>query len=113
MENLGFYDPRSTNPEAQKSLDVERAKAWLERGALPSETVRSIFKGMGVYEGQTAKAPRKRPGRRVKTKTRERRVAEKAARTEKKTARQSARLAAKRAAQKAAAAEAESSESAE
>lgn len=104
LETLGLYDPVSPNPEAQITLDVERAKAWLAEGALPSDTVRSIFKRQGVYEGVEPKKPRKRKGRYARTKKREARLAAKAARTEKKTARQSERQTVKREAAKAAAA---------
>ena len=102
LETLGLYDPVSPNPEAQITLNVERAKAWLAEGALPSDTVRSIFKRQGVYEGVEPKKPRKRKGRYTQTKKREAKLAAKKARAEKKTARQTERLTAKREAAKAA-----------
>lgn len=42
VEVLGHYDPRK-DPAVVK-IDAERAKYWLERGAKPSETVRSLLK---------------------------------------------------------------------
>jgi small subunit ribosomal protein S16 len=38
---LGFYDPLR-NP-AEFKIDLERAKYWLDRGAKPSETVKSLL----------------------------------------------------------------------
>jgi len=42
VEVLGHYDPRREPPEV--SIDAERATYWIERGARPSETVRSLLK---------------------------------------------------------------------
>lgn len=42
IEELGLYDPRAT--PAQVRINVERAAYWMERGAKPSETVRSLLK---------------------------------------------------------------------
>jgi small subunit ribosomal protein S16 len=43
---LGHYNPR-TNP-ADIKVDAERARAWLAKGALPTDTVRSLLKKAGV-----------------------------------------------------------------
>lgn len=40
IEQLGFYDPRK--PDFR--LDFERYKTWLETGARPSDTLRSLVK---------------------------------------------------------------------
>ncbi|MEZ5975780.1 MAG: 30S ribosomal protein S16 [Planctomycetota bacterium] len=104
LENLGLYDPVSPNKEMQTTLDVERARHWLTNGALPSETVRSIFKRAGVYKDfGKPKEKRDRSGRKKATKTSQARVAAKTARAERKTKRSQDRVAAKRAAAKAAA----------
>jgi small subunit ribosomal protein S16 len=87
LENLGLYDPIAAKPEAQLSLNVERAKHWIAAGAQPSETVRSIFKRNGVFEDAPPKKKRDRSGRKAKTKTGEHRVAAKQARAELKAAR--------------------------
>jgi small subunit ribosomal protein S16 len=42
VEALGYYDPRR-NP-AEIKLDRERLDYWIERGAQPTETVRSLIK---------------------------------------------------------------------
>ncbi len=46
LEYLGHYNPM-TNP-AQVSLDAEKVKKWLDLGAEPSDTVRSLIKQAGV-----------------------------------------------------------------
>jgi small subunit ribosomal protein S16 len=51
IESLGHYNPR-TKP-ATVHVDAERAKHWLEHGALPSETVLSLFKKTGVVAAST------------------------------------------------------------
>ena len=42
VENIGYYDP-CRNP-ADVKIDRERVDYWIERGAQPSETVRSLIK---------------------------------------------------------------------
>ena len=42
IENLGTYDPRKTGDNFK--VDLERAKQWIQKGAQPSDTVRSILK---------------------------------------------------------------------
>lgn len=107
IETLGLYDPISKELDAQVKLDVERAKHWIRQGALPSETVRSILKKNGVYEGMPAPKARKRTGRKTVTNKRKRRIARRADTTARKDARRNGRIEAKRAA---AAASAESAE---
>lgn len=106
LETLGLYDPIARDAERQATLDVERARHWLQAGALPSETVRSLFLRMGVYEGGAppVRKKRDRSGRKKVTATRTRRVAAQAERAASKTARRAERLGAKRTAAKAAAA---------
>lgn len=45
IESLGYYNPIS--PE-QLEMDVDKAVDWLNRGAKPSETVRSLLVKSGV-----------------------------------------------------------------
>ena len=84
-------------------------------GAQPSETVRSIFKAQGVWDGgsQPAKAKRDRSGRKQATKTGRARQAAKDGRAVAKEARRSTRQEARRAAAAAAAAAAAESSSEE
>lgn len=43
LEFLGYYNPMTNPPDIK--LDVEKVKAWLDRGAEPTDTVRSLMKG--------------------------------------------------------------------
>lgn len=107
LETLGLYDPIADDKEKQVTLKVERAQHWLSVGAIPSPTVRSIFKRQEVYTGDFAPKPqtkRDRSGRKKTTAKGTRRAAVQTMRTERKATRQSERIAAKRAAAKTAAA---------
>ena len=42
IEQIGNYDPKK--PGVNWNVDVDRAEYWIERGAQPSDTVRSIIK---------------------------------------------------------------------
>lgn len=46
VERIGSYNP-NTNP-ATITLDFDKALSWLDKGAKPSETVRSILRREGV-----------------------------------------------------------------
>ena len=46
-EKIGMYNP-NTNP-ATVDLNFERALYWVETGAQPTDTVRNILSGEGVY----------------------------------------------------------------
>jgi small subunit ribosomal protein S16 len=46
LENLGTYDPLR-EPE-DVSVKTERIKYWIEKGATPTATVKSIFKKQGL-----------------------------------------------------------------
>jgi small subunit ribosomal protein S16 len=46
IETLGHYNPR-TEP-IEFSVDEEKAKAWLAKGAQPSETIVRLFKQAGI-----------------------------------------------------------------
>ncbi len=107
LETLGVYDPVSPKEELRLTLDVERAKHWISVGATPSDTVNSIFRRQGVYEGRVVKRGKKRVGRKVATKAKANRAETKGKRAELKDARRAQRVAAKKAAAAAAAAPAE------
>ena len=47
LEELGYYDPASKNPEAQVNLKQERVEYWLKVGAQPSDTARDLLKRLG------------------------------------------------------------------
>jgi small subunit ribosomal protein S16 len=46
IDTLGHYNPR-TEP-IELNVDAEKAKAWLAKGAQPSETVVRLFKQAGI-----------------------------------------------------------------
>lgn len=46
IETIGHYNPRSEPIEL--NVDVEKAKAWLEKGARPSDTVARLLRAAGV-----------------------------------------------------------------
>jgi small subunit ribosomal protein S16 len=48
IEELGFYDPIEKEQEKQVRFDRDRVLYWLSQGALPTETVASIFKRHGI-----------------------------------------------------------------
>ena len=47
LENVGTYNPL-TDP-ADISLKQERIKYWIEKGAIPTDTVKSLLKKEGVF----------------------------------------------------------------
>ena len=49
IETIGHYNPRMEPVEV--SIDAEKAKQWLAKGAQPSDTVRRLFKQAGVMPG--------------------------------------------------------------
>ena len=52
LEILGTYNPHSEKPDVQ--VKPELLKKWLENGAQPTDTVRSLLKASKQWPGQTA-----------------------------------------------------------
>lgn len=48
IENVGTYDP-TKNPAVVK-LNNDKAQAWLDKGAQPTDTVRQILKNAGLLD---------------------------------------------------------------
>lgn len=48
IEEIGYYDP--TKEPSVVNVDAEKAKAWLAKGAQPTETVKNILKKEGIIE---------------------------------------------------------------
>jgi small subunit ribosomal protein S16 len=46
LEAIGFYDPLTQPPTIK--IDLEKAQAWLSKGALPSNTVRQLLARAGA-----------------------------------------------------------------
>lgn len=47
IDEIGTYNP--TKDPAIIEIDAEKALKWIETGAQPSDTVKSLFKKAGVY----------------------------------------------------------------
>ncbi len=59
IEALGFYNPR-TEPSTMK-VNAEKALAWLQKGARPSDAARVVLERTGVlrqWEESRKRAPR-------------------------------------------------------
>ena len=48
IEEIGTYNPLMDPPAI--NIDADAAKKWLEKGAQPTETAKSILKKSGVIE---------------------------------------------------------------
>ncbi len=46
IETLGHYNPR-TEP-VELVVDADKARAWLDKGAQPSDTVARLFRQVGI-----------------------------------------------------------------
>lgn len=50
IETLGHYNPR-TEP-VEFVVDADKAKAWMAKGAKPSDTVARLFRNAGVLPAE-------------------------------------------------------------
>ena len=48
IEEIGYYNPQIEPAEVK--LDADKAKAWLAKGAQPTETVKSLLKKSGIVD---------------------------------------------------------------
>lgn len=48
IEEIGYYNP-ITEPSEVK-IDAELAQKWLNNGAIPTDTVRALFKKQGILK---------------------------------------------------------------
>ncbi len=46
LDTIGHYNPRTDPVDVQ--IDADKAKAWLAKGARPSETVARLFRSAGI-----------------------------------------------------------------
>jgi small subunit ribosomal protein S16 len=63
LDTLGHYNPR-TEP-AEVAIDADKARAWLAKGARPSDTVVRLFRIAGVTEAPATATAAASPRRRV------------------------------------------------
>ena len=48
IEEIGYYNPQ-TEP-AEIKIDADKAKAWIAKGAQPTDTVKSLLKKSGIVD---------------------------------------------------------------
>ncbi len=51
LEKVGTYDP--LKDPAEVMLNPDRIKYWIDKGAIPSDTVKSLFKKEGIFAKTT------------------------------------------------------------
>ncbi len=49
IEIIGTYNPRGADG-SQVVVDGDKARAWIAKGATPTETVQSLLKRAGVFQ---------------------------------------------------------------
>ena len=79
IEKLGTYNPLlPKDSEERVKMDIDAIKAWLEKGAQPTERVSRMLEAAGVLEKKTRSNPKKAlPGKKAQERAEEK--AEKAA----------------------------------
>jgi small subunit ribosomal protein S16 len=50
LETIGHYNPRTEPIEV--NIDADKAKAWLAKGAKPSDTVVRLFRNAGILPAE-------------------------------------------------------------
>jgi small subunit ribosomal protein S16 len=50
IETIGHYNPRTEPVEV--TIDADKARAWLAKGARPSDTVERLFKNAGILPAE-------------------------------------------------------------
>ena len=60
IERLGTFDPLKAKDAADRLvLDQEKAKAWMAKGAQPTDRVARLLDGLGVMKRETRNNPQK------------------------------------------------------
>jgi small subunit ribosomal protein S16 len=54
IEEIGYYNPLSKPAEIK--IDEEKASDWMQKGAIPTDTVKHLFKSVGLTTGKSAPA---------------------------------------------------------
>ena len=70
IEKLGHYDPLEKNKEKEVVIDLERVKYWLDKGAIPSDSVSELLLRKGIKHKYAAE----RKTRRTQARTRARKA---------------------------------------
>jgi small subunit ribosomal protein S16 len=66
IETLGHYNPRKDPVEFE--VDADKAKAWIAKGALPSDTVARLFRNAGVLPPDSGRQYPEKPAKAEKPK---------------------------------------------
>ena len=64
IDKIGFYDPKSE--PVTLTVDVEKAKDWLNKGVQPTETVKNLLVKAGAPEKSERLSPSKTKGKKKK-----------------------------------------------
>jgi small subunit ribosomal protein S16 len=54
IDVIGTYAPKAKVEAEQITVDAEKARAWLDKGATASETVNSLLRKAGLFRTPTA-----------------------------------------------------------
>lgn len=54
IDVIGTYSPKAKLVKDQITVDAEKARAWLAKGATASETVSSLLRKSGLFRQPTA-----------------------------------------------------------
>ncbi len=58
VERIGAFDPLKAKDDATRlEVDVEKAKAWLAKGAQPTDRVLRLFDGLGIAKREAHNNP--------------------------------------------------------
>ena len=67
IEKLGAYNPQLPQDHQNRLvLDVEKVKAWLSKGAQPTERLQKLFANLGLCEAPKIKAQPKKSAPKAK-----------------------------------------------
>ena len=80
IERIGSYNPMLASDHADRvKIDLEKAKEWLAKGALPSDRIARFLAAAGVYTLPARPEQSKKPQPKTKAQERAKERAEKAA----------------------------------
>jgi len=55
IEEIGYYNPLTEPIEVK--VDEEKANNWLSKGAIPTDTVKYLFKNLGIMADKKSAKP--------------------------------------------------------
>jgi small subunit ribosomal protein S16 len=54
IDVIGTYSPKAKDEKDQITVDADKARAWLAKGATASETVNSLLRKSGLFKQPSA-----------------------------------------------------------